>query len=274
VTFQHPTPFFDDSYAVNSANNGPYGDAIMTELIPYVEENFRILRQPWARLLTGCSTGGWESLALQIRHPDFFGGTWTYAPDPIDFRRYCSVNIYDDENAFVEPGHEWIQPERYFHRSPEGQPRVSMRQLSRMEAVLGSKGRSGQQLDIWQAVYGPVGEDGYPKPLWDKMTGEIDHEVAEYMRENGYDLRHYLEENWSEIGPSLVRKIHLLCGDMDNYYLPLAVYLMEDFLESTEDPYYEGTFEYGRPMKGHCWTPMKLYELVTTMAEYAAENAP
>src|ERR1700683_201108 len=85
VTFQHPTPYFDDSYAVNSANNGPYGDALMQALIPYLEEHFRMIREPWARLLTGGSTGGWESLALQLYHPDFFGGTFTGFPDPLYF---------------------------------------------------------------------------------------------------------------------------------------------------------------------------------------------
>ena len=121
VTFQHPTPYYDDSYAVDSANNGPYGRAIMTELIPYLEERFRILRQPYARLLTGGSTGGWESLALQVYHPEFFGGTWTLFPDPVDFRRYQLVNIYNDENAFQAPGVKWMTPERPMMRTVEGQ---------------------------------------------------------------------------------------------------------------------------------------------------------
>ncbi|MGZ4822567.1 MAG: alpha/beta hydrolase-fold protein, partial [Terriglobales bacterium] len=108
VTLQHPTPFFDDSYAVNSANQGPYGDAIMQELIPYLETHFRIIREPWARVLTGGSTGGWESLALQVLHPDFFGGTWTFYPDPIDFHKYQLVDIYNDDNAFEAPGAEFI----------------------------------------------------------------------------------------------------------------------------------------------------------------------
>jgi len=274
VTFQHPTPYFDDSYAVNSANNGPYGDAIMTELIPYLEKNFRILAKPSARVLTGGSTGGWESLALQVYHPEFFGGTWTFYPDPIDFRAYCLSNIYEDDNAFGVPGREWLIPERYFRRDPSGQPEVSMRQLSQMEEVLGSRGRSCQQLEIWEAVYGPVGQDGYPKPLWDKMTGQIDREVALYMRDNGYDLRHYIETNWPKIGPQLVGKLHIYCGDMDDYYLNLAVYMLEDFLKKTKDPYYAGSFEYGRPIKGHGWHPMTNAEMVRMMAAEIAKNAP
>jgi hypothetical protein len=274
VTFQHPTPYFDDSYAVNSANNGPYGDALLTELIPYLEKNFRILAKPYARVLTGGSTGGWESLALQAYHPEFFGGTWTFYPDPIDFRAYCLSNIYEDDNAFEVPGREWLIPERYFRRNPSGQPENSMRQLSQMEQVLGGRGRSCQQLEIWEAVYGPVGEDGYPRPLWDKMTGKIDRQVANYMRDNGYDLRHYIETNWPKIGPQLVGKLHLYCGDMDDYYLNLAVYMLEDFLKNTKDPYYAGSFEYGRPMKGHGWHPMTNAELAKMMAVEIAKNAP
>jgi Putative esterase len=274
IRFQHPTPYFDDSYAVNSANNGPYGDAIMTELIPYLEEHFRIIRKPYARVLFGGSTGGWESLALQVYHPDFFGGTWTFFPDPIDFRRYQLNNIYKDDNAFYEPNHHWLPALRYMERKSDGQPETSSKDFSRMEAVLGSHGRSGQQLEIWEAAYGPVGDDGYPKPLWDKLTGKIDHSVAEYMRDHGYDLRYYTETNWPKIGPELVGKIHLYCGDMDNYYLNLAVYLFEDFLKNTKDPYYAGSVEYGRPMKGHGWMPMGFDELVKMMAEHITKNAP
>jgi hypothetical protein len=194
ILFQHPTPYFDDSYAVNSANNGPYGDAILTELIPYLEEHFRIIRKPYARVLTGGSTGGWESIALQIYHPEFFGGTWTTYPDPVDFRHYGQVDIYADTNAFVvtrsggsflEPSREWHQPERYIMRAADGQPEVSQREYSRWENVLGSHGRSTDQLEAWESVFGPVGDDGYPKPLWDKRTGHIDHEVAMYMRDPG-----------------------------------------------------------------------------------------
>ncbi|MBZ5515851.1 MAG: hypothetical protein LAN62_13600 [Acidobacteriia bacterium] len=273
VSFLHPTPYFDDSYAVNSANNGPYGDALLTELVPYLEEHFRIIRKPYARLLMGGSTGGWESLALQVYHPDFFGGTWTFFPDPIDFRRYQLTNIYNDENAFLEPGHEWTKVERFMMRASYGQPEVTQRQFSRLHLVLGSKRRSGQQLDAWEAAYGPVGEDGYPKPLWDKSTGKIDHAVAEYMRDHGYDLRYYVEKNWPTLGPQLAGKLHLYCGDMDNYYLNLAVYLFEDSLKKLNNPTSDATFEYGRPMKGHGWIPMTFPELLRTMADHITRHA-
>jgi hypothetical protein len=273
ITFQHPTPYYDDSYAVNSANNGPYGDAIMREIIPEVETHFRIIRKTYARVLTGGSTGGWESLALQVFHPDFFGGTWTFYPDPVDFRRMGIVNIYEEKN-FFEAAEEWIHPPHYFQRSSDGQPRMTNRQLADIESVFGSKLRSGGQLAIWQATYGPVGEDGYPKPLWDPATGEMDHSVALYMRAHGYDLRDYLQSNWPRIGPSLVGKIHVFCGDMDNYYLNLGVYLLQDFLTNTDSPSYAGTFQYGRPMKGHGWQPTTNFDLIKTMAEQIAKNAP
>lgn len=274
VTFQHPTPYFDDSYAVNSANDGPYGDALLKELVPYLEQHFRMSRQPYERVLTGGSTGGWESLALQLYHPKFFGGTWTFYPDPIDFRRYQLVNIYEDDNAFLVPGFEPPVPERPLERTVEGQVTFTNREMSLMEEVLGTHGRSGQQLEAWEAVYGPVGEDGYPKPLWNKLSGDIDHSVAGYMRDHGYDLRDYLEQNWPKIGPDLVGKIHIYVGDMDNYYLNLAVYKMEDFLKSTRNPYYGGSVVYGRPMKGHGWSPMDDAELVRAMAEYIVKHAP
>jgi hypothetical protein len=270
VTWQHPTPYFDDSYAVNSANDGPYGDALLKELVPYLEEHFRISREPHARLLTGGSTGGWESFALQVLHPDFFGGTWTMYPDPLDFRRYQLVDIYSDDNAFVAPGYEYMVPERPMMRTAEGQVTQTMRQMSQLEDVLGSHGRSAQQFEAWEAVYGPVGEDGYPRPLWDKRTGKIDKSVAAYMRDHNYDLGAYLRANWETLGPKLKGKLHVYCGDMDNYYLNLAVYLTEDFLKGAGS---DAVFEYGRPKKGHGWQPMTNVELIRMMYAQVQKNA-
>lgn len=266
VTFQHPTPYYDDSYAVNSANNGPYGDALLTELIPYLEKNFRLRAEPQARVLTGGSTGGWEALALQIFHPKFFNGTWALYPDPVDFRRYQMSNVYEDDNAFEVPSGDWAKLIRPLSRDANGQVTLTMREMSRLEAVLGSNVRSGQQIAAWDAAYGPVGKDGYPRPIWDRLTGKIDKEVALYMRDNGYDLRYNLEKNWKQLGPDLVGKIHVYCGDMDNYYLNLAVYHLEEFLTSANSPKAEAVFEYGRPMKPHGWQPFTNAELVRMMA--------
>jgi len=281
VTLQHPTPYYDDSYGVNSANNGPYADALMTELIPAVEKEFRAIGEPYARVLTGGSTGGWIALALQVHYPEFFGGSWPMYPDYVDFRHYGLVNIYEDANAFVAPGfNEWNPPERYWMRDrwlegeAIGQPNITNREMARIERVRGSRIRSLKQLAAWEAAWGPVGEDGYPRALWDKETGEIDREVAHYMRDSGNDLTHYLKENWSEIGRHLVGKIHLSMPEMDQFYLELAAYTLEDFLESTTDPYYGGSFTYGRPKMGHGWQPAPTSELLRTMADHIARNAP
>ena len=274
ITFQHPTPYFDDSYAVNSVNHGPYGDALVEELIPYLEEHFRLIAEPYARVLTGGSTGGWSSLALQIQHPTFFNGTWTFYPDPVDFRRFQLINIYEDDNAFIVPNAAYGAPERMLQRTPEGQPLATVRQISQLEHAQGTRGRSGAQIDAWNAAFAPITEDGYPAQLWDKVTGEIDRDVAHYMRDNGYDLRYYLEENWSEIGDDLVGKIRIYNPEMDDFYLPLAVYLMEDFLESTTDPYYDGAIIHGRPMKAHGWSPITNAQLVEEMARHVAKHAP
>lgn len=273
VTFQHPTPYYDDSYAVNSVNNGPYGDALLTELIPYLEKNFRLIAEPQARVLTGGSTGGWESLALQIFHPKFFNGVWSMYPDPVDFRRYQMSNVYEDDNAFEVPSGDWAKLIRPLSRDANGQVTLTMREMCQLEEVLGSKIRSGQQIAAWDAAYGPVGKDGYPRPIWDRRTGKIDREVALYMRDNGYDLRYNLEKNWAKIGPDLVGKIHVYCGDMDNYYLNLAVYMLEDFLKAADSPKAEAVFEYGRPMKPHGWQPFTNAELVRMMERHINKTA-
>ncbi len=273
VTFQHPTPYFDDSYAVNSANNGPYGDALLQELTPYLEEHFRMIRAPWARVLTGGSTGGWEALALQVYHPDFFGGTWVLYPDPVDFRNYEIPDIYSDTNAFVHPVAEWMSFDVPAEVEVNGQVRITVRMESQFEAVLGSRARSGEQFAIWEATYGPVGPDGYPAELWDLRTGKIDRSVAEYFRAHDYDLREYLERNWATLGPKLRGQIHVFTGDMDTFYLNLAVYRLEEFLKRAT-PAADAEFGWGRPMKPHGWQPWTNAELMRIMARHMERRRP
>ncbi|HYA62590.1 MAG TPA: esterase, partial [Candidatus Sulfotelmatobacter sp.] len=250
LSIQHANPYYDDSYAVNSANLGPYGDAITQELIPEVEKRFRGIGQPWARALEGGSTGGWEALAEQIFYPDFFNGAYGYCPDPIDFRAYGLVNIYDDRNAFWQQG--------TFGKVPRGEMRTSTGQILatlepaiRMEEVMGTHGRSTEQFGIWQAVFSPVGPDGYPKPIWNPSTGVIDHEVAQYWKEH-YDLRYILERDIATLGPKLVGKLHFAVGEMDTWYLNNAVHLMQNFLDSPKNLFRIADFEYG-PGNTHCY---------------------
>jgi hypothetical protein len=250
IEIQHANPYYDDSYAVNSANLGPYGDAIMYELIPHIEKQFRGIGQGWARFLYGGSTGGWEALAAQVFYPDEFNGCYAACPDPIDFRAYTVVNIYEHENAYYA-GSTWKRTPRPGKRNYLGELSATVEELNRMELALGSNSRSGGQWDIWQAVYSPVGPDGYPKPIWDKRTGKIDRSVAEYWRER-YDLGYILKRDWKTLGPKLEGKIHIYCGDMDNYYLNNAVYLVEEFLKGTTNPFYGGQVDYGDRAE-HCW---------------------
>lgn len=250
IEIQHANPYYDDSYAVNSANLGPYGDAIMQELIPEIEKQFRGIGEGWARFTYGGSTGGWEALAVQMFYPDEFNGCFAACPDPIDFRAYCLVDIYKDKNAYWYTS-DFKKLAKPAHRNYLGQIQNTMQESNYYELALGTKSRSGQQWDIWEAVYSPQGEDGYPKRIFNKETGDIDKEVAAYWKEN-YDLRYILERDWATLGPKLEGKIHIYCGDMDNYYLNNAVYLMEDFLKKTNNPFYKGEVKYGDRAE-HCW---------------------
>ncbi len=250
IEIQHQNPYYDDSYAVNSASMGPYGDAITYELIPHIEKEFRGIGEGWARFLYGGSTGGWEALAAQIFYPDEYNGSFAACPDPIDFREYTQVNIYEDDNAYYEKG-AFNKVMRSGNRDWLGNINATVEDYNHFELVLGTNSRSGDQYDIWQAVYSPMGPDGYPQPIWNKRTGKIDRQVANYWKEN-YDLRHILERDWKELGTKLEGKIHIYTGDMDNYYLNNAVYLMEDFLETTSSPYYGGEVDYGDRAE-HCW---------------------
>ena len=271
VTIEQACPYYDDAYGVNSANIGPYGDAIVTELIPLLEKTFRAIPQPWARLLTGGSTGGWISLADQVYYPDFFGGTWSFFPDPVDFRKYQVVNLYEDANAYaIERG--WTRVPRGAERDTSGNLIATMDQECLYEEAVGDRSRSGGQWAVWNALFAPVAEDGYPQPLWDPLSGVIDKAVALRAGEK-YDLRRYLEKNWPTIGPSLAGKIHVYCGRMDNFYLNEACYLLQETLEKAADPAYGGEFRYG-DRGGHGWSPFKGDELARLMAEYIFKSHP
>jgi hypothetical protein len=250
IKIQHANPYYDDSYAVNSANLGPYGDAIETELMPAIEKQFRGIGQGWARFLYGGSTGGWESLAVQMFYPTHYNGAFVACPDPVDFHAFTDINLYDDKNAFYLYGaHK--QVEQPAMRDYLGHTLISTREINQYELALGDRGRSGEQFDIWQAVYSPEGPDGYPMPIFNKETGEIDHKVAAYWHDH-YDLDAILARDWATLGPELAGKLHIYVGSDDTYFLNDAVYRLEDFLKSTTNPPYGGEVAYG-PRAEHCW---------------------
>lgn len=249
VEIQHPTPFYDDSYAVNSANNGPYGDAIQYELLPEIERRFRGIGQGWARFVFGGSTGGWEAMAVQMFYPEEYNGAWVACPDPVDFHHYMTVNVYEDKNAYFV-ANRFKRTPRPAHRNWLGHIDTTMEENNLWEYALGTHGRSGDQFDVWESVFSPVGKDGYPRRIWDRLTGEIDPVTAAYWREN-YDLAHILRRDWQTLGPKLRGKLRIYVGDMDNYYLNNAVYGVEEFLRTASPPA-DAVVEYGDRAE-HCW---------------------
>lgn len=245
----HANPYYDDSYAVNSANLGPYGDAIETELIPAIEKQFRGIGQGWARFAYGGSTGGWEAMAVQMFYPDRYNGAFVACPDPVDFRAYTTINLYENKNAFyLEGAHMAVAQPGV--RDYLGHTLATIQSMNQLELALGSHARSGEQFDIWQAVFGPVGEDGYPQPIFNKETGVIDPAVAAYWKAH-YDLSAILQRDWPTLGPKLQGKLHIYVGSADTYFLNDAVYYLEDFLKTTNPPY-DGEIKYGDRAE-HCW---------------------
>jgi len=259
VTFQHPTPYFDDSYGINSPNCGPYGDAIMQELIPALEAQFRTIPAGYARVLTGSSTGGWGSLAMQLYHPDFFGGAWAFSPDPVDFRLYYGgVDLYRDDNAFVEKSAPGLAGGATMNR-----------RSSQRAAILGTQeGR----FEWWK--HSSVGPDGYPLPVWDLRTGKIDKAVVEAMRTHNYDLREFLAREWPRLGPKVAGKLHVYAAAVDSFYSNFAVRLLDEFMRGTADPHAPGSFHYGPPASRHGWQPITNAELLQEIARHIAARTP
>ena len=250
IEIQHANPFYDDSYAVNSANIGPYGDAITFELIPEIEKRFRGIGEGWARFMYGGSTGGWEAMAAQVFYPDQYNGSYAACPDPIDFHHYMTVDLYNHKNAYYAEG-PFRKTPRPGHRDYLGHVNAMVKDMNFRELALGSKGRSGDQWDVWEAVYSPVDKDGYPKRVFDKITGDIDKEVVNYWKEN-FDLTHIVQRDWPKIGEKLKGKLNLYVGDMDNFYLNNAVYSAEDMLKKLTNPSCNCEVDYGDRAE-HCW---------------------
>jgi S-formylglutathione hydrolase FrmB len=204
----------------DSQNNGPWGRALTEELIPYIEKEFRAIGEPSARFVTGHSSGGWSSLWLQITYPDFFGGVWSTAPDPVDFHAMQTIDIYKPgANLFWDEAHKPHPVARVGGRSI-----LSAKPFSDMEVVMGH----GGQLGSFEAVFSPRGEDGNPKKLWNRQTGDIDPEVAKSWER--YDIRLILERNWKTLGPELAGKLHVYCGGDDTFFLEGAVIALKKTL--------------------------------------------
>jgi hypothetical protein len=258
-----------DPYQVDSANHGPYGAAVTRELIPFIEERFRGIGDGRARFVDGGSTGGWVALALQVFYPDFFNGAWAFCPDSVDFRSFQLVNIYDDDNAYID-GHGIERPAS---RDVSGQIRYTMRHECQLENVLGrgnSWAVSGGQWGAWNATYGPRGADGQPVLLWDPKSGAIDRKVALLWK--SYDLHRVLEDNWTELGPKLRGKLHIWVGEADDFFLNHAVHKLDAFLARAQPPY-GGSVTFG-PREGHCWMGITQAAMMKQMAQRLVAQKP
>jgi hypothetical protein len=254
---------FGDSYQMNSENNGPFKDVLLTEIIPFIERKFHGIGTPESRFLDGGSTGGWVALALQIFNPDFFNGCWSFYADPVNFKFFQLVNIYSDKNAFINR----FGNENASSRTVYGETTLSIRNEVHYENVLGRNNTyitSGNPWGAWNAIYSPRGSDGMPKPIWDANTGVIDAAVANEWKR--WDLQRYLEENWTEVGPKLQGKLHIWMGDMDTYYLNNAMRLFQDFLTKTENPKSDAQIAFG-VMQIHGWEPISELEKMQQMMQ-------
>jgi hypothetical protein len=212
----------------DSQNNGPCGRALVEELIPTLESKFPLIPKPEARLLRGHSSGGWSTLWLVLQYPQTFGAAWSTAPDPVDFRRFQLVNIYEDANFY-----ETTEPDGTVKQRPtlrrtsrdtgESREIMTVRRECRQEDMLASDNSSGQQYDSWFAVAGPRNERGNPAALFDPLTGVIDRSVAEKYR--AFDIGAIVRAAPEKYLPILRDRVRLVCGDADNFYLNEAVRL-------------------------------------------------
>ncbi len=213
----------------DSDNNGPWSRALVEELIPALEAKYGLIRRAEARLIAGHSSGGWSSLWLQLTHPNFFGGAWPSAPDPVDFRAFQRTNIYEDAGIYLDTrGDDPTKPTPSF-TTLSGEVTMTVRTENLVEEVIGPRNTSGQQWDSWKAVFGPRGADGLPADLFDPRTGMIDRTVAEAFRR--YDIGELLRKNPEKIGRVFREKVRLIVGDADNYGLELAVMLLDEDLQ-------------------------------------------
>ncbi|MBE6116315.1 MAG: hypothetical protein E7187_05765 [Erysipelotrichaceae bacterium] len=266
VNIRDANMYYDDSYRVNSANLGPYGEALVQEFIPAIEKKFGGMGIPESRLLAGGSTGGWESMALQLFYPDVFGGSWPACCDGMDFHAFQLIDMYNDENVY-EIDHNWRKAERPGMRDVKGNVIWTMREENRYELALGGDLAHGMgQMGVFQACYSPCGDDGYPVYSYDPFTGKINRDVVRYWEEH-YDLGAYIERNYEWLMPKIRGKIHLRDGDMDNFYLNGGHYILTDILEKYD---YQG-YSYMFPRQGHSFC-MTMIELLEEMGEYLSQR--
>lgn len=213
----------------DSVNNGPWGQALTQELVPYLESKYRMIGKPGGRLLWGGSSGGWSILWLQVNYPDVFGGAWPTAPDSPDFRNFYGTNLYADP------------PENLYHGADGATRAQWVPDWAQQDRVLGDY---GGQWTSFESVFSPRGNNGGPQALFDRDTGAIDAAVAKAWQH--YDIAGIIRRNADRLRPLLDRKIHLTVGAADGFG-PAADHLLEETLKEAR---IGGTFAY-LPGRGH-----------------------
>lgn len=216
---------------VDSANNGPRATALVTEFIPYLEDQFRLIARPEARLLNGHSSGGWSALWLQLNYPGVFGGCWSTAPDPIDFHAFQASNLYEDTSLYESGGDETPSFRRMTNFRGDMEAAMSVRQEAMMEYAIDPTGMSGGQWDAWEACFSPRdAETGMPRPMFEASSGTIDRHVVEHWRR--FDITQLVTSDWDRYGPVVMQHVRLSCGMLDSFYLERAVMRFKEAVES------------------------------------------
>lgn len=219
------------SVYANSDNNGPWGDALVNEFIPFLEKEYRC---NGARLLTGHSSGGWTVLWLQTQYPKTFAGCWSSSPDPVDFHSFQKVNLYDDKNIFYAQDSTLRLTATVAGRIPW----ATMKTVYQMEHVI----YRGEQMQSFNAVFSKKGADGLPQNICNSLTGEINPEVFTNWKK--YDISSNLKTNWDALKSDLDGKVRVSVGTADNFLLNHAVTLLENQMKelnsSFKFAYYPG----------------------------------
>lgn len=274
VTIRQESPFYDDAYGVNSANVGPWGDAIADELIPAIDGAFKTVAEPYARVVDGGSTGGWVSLASLVFRPDVFGSTWSYYPDSLDFHAHQQINLYGGGNAYFAEDGTPLGSWRDFDGDTE-RVTVTMPEENRFELALGTNSRSFDQWDIWNAVYGVQGANGYPLDPWEKEDGTIDTDTAALWAP--MDLTDYVKTNWdsaSGLGEALEGRIHVSVGSHDNYYLDGGVKLFKRAVEELGGADWADVTVIPGAIHSGYYDGLDFSDYMAEVAQWVADHAP
>ncbi len=206
----------------DSVNDGPWGAALTTEFIPYLESKYRMDARRDGRFLNGHSSGGWATLQLEVNYPKVFGGTWSTSPDPSDFHDFTGIDLYAPHaNMYRKPDGTAYPIER-----DHGKVLATFEQFARMEDVLGPY---GGQVASFEWVFSPKGNSGAPEEIFDRVTGDVHPEVVAYWRDH-YDLAHIVQTYWSERANDLKGRIHLFVGTADTFYLDGAAHRFDAVL--------------------------------------------